>query len=926
MPSRKKKGGAAAKWVLQPNPPPDATQELPLAYTTFYVPPPINVKNQTSSYLKSEGQTWLARAAAAPSKRRKLDPSAGDAAAAVPGSAKGKAPIRADAELDVEDEELETEEDLAAQHANTIIIHPGSQYLRIGRATDLFPVSVPNVIARKERPTPYELQRRAQQGRGPSANGGGGTAFPSPSQNGNAIAGPSGSSVIAAAAADAMQVDGEGQAEYGDGEEGSDRAAGQNGNGKKKDPLTEKIDVLRGDLRSIMRTNKLRPVTNGRGLTAQYNEGVKPERIPDHNDVYRSDWTDGDSPPEKSFYIGEAALQLPDFSVPAAQEAAHQASLAATWSEPHWRLFRPFKRGLLNHDAYAQVYGPETGLQPLLTDVEKIWTHALTAAPEDPTKPNESGTVDYGLGIPRSQWRNCNAILIVPDLYSRTDIRLLIDLILGPMGFAAVSVQSEGVAATFGAGVSSACIVDIGLERIGIACIEEGLVLPETRITLDYGGADLTTFFEVLLHRSNMPYRELNGAKRITDNILAESLKERLCTLNPADLGLNICDFLLSLPKQPTLKFMLRTYDEVILCPMALFNPRVVDFDAKSGWRSVEASGGKAGGEDAEDFSVVLGVPELRDHDPVVTLAMQHCCRHLLAPPAPVPIATPAGGDAASATGPLGGSGAPSLSVDTAGLSAIPSPNTAFGTVPGTAAASRSGTPGIPASSPAVERSFMLGGSAGADGGLGASISTQASGGPTASASATPAPPPPPPAGPVLDIPREASKMPLDIAVWASIVASGSSTGGQLTNVGINTVGGLAGEDRIKKMSSNVIVTGGTAQIPGLGIALELRINQHFSDWLAGITAAAQAAAQAHFQATGQHALPITSGTGSATATLPNNLQARTTVVPPQRDIDPRLLPWKGMSVFARLECASDLWLRAEDWTMLGWRAAKDKV
>jgi len=197
------------------------------------------------------------------------------------------------------------------------------------------------------------------------------------------------------------------------------------------------------------------------------------------------------------------------------------------------------------------------------------------------------------------------------------------------------------------------------------------------------------------------------------------------------------------------------------------------------------------------------------------------------------------------------------------------------------------------------------------------------------SQSATPAPGPAAPvtpAGPMLDIPREASKMPLDIAVWASIVASGSSAGGQLTNVGINTVGGAAGEDRIKKMSANVIVTGGTAQIPGLGVALEVRINQHFADWLGQVSAAAQAAAQAHFQLTGQHLVPTTSGTGAATATIPTNLQPRTTVVPPQRDIDPRVLPWKGMSVFARLECASDLWLRAEDWSMLGWRAAKDKI
>ncbi|CAD6970439.1 unnamed protein product [Tilletia controversa] len=922
MPSRKKSN--TAKWVLQPNPPPDPTQELPLAYTTFCVPPPINVKNQSSSYLKSEGQTWLARAASAPAKRRKLDLSGSGSASAsasvLSSPDKGKAPVRG-SEVNGLHDNLDGEEVTAReQQAKTIIIHPGSQYLRIGRATDLFPISIPNVIARKERPTPYQLHRRAQQvSRGANGQTNGAKVVAETKTNGHAHA----QVAVASAGVHAMLVEGEEQDGYEDGP-GGDASLARNGNGNKKDPLTEKIEVLRTDLRGILRTNKFRPVTNGRGLTASYNESVKAERIPEHNDVYKSDWTDGESPPEKSVHIGEAALQLPDFSVPAANEAEVEARLAASWSEPHWRLFRPFKRALLNHDAYAEVYGPETGLQALLTDIELIWTHALTAAPEDPNQPSAYGTVDYGLGIPRSEWSDCNVILIVPDLYSRGDVRALIELCLGPMGFAAVCVQSEGVATTFGAGVSSACVVDIGLERIGISCVEEGLVLPETRIALDYGGSDLTAFFEILLHRSNMPYRDLNGSKRITDNILAESLKERLCTLNPFDLGLNISDFLLSLPRQPTLKYMLRTYDEIILGPMALFTPRVVDFDAKTGWRSVEASGGRAGVEDSEEFSVVLGgEAEARDVEPVVTLAMQHCCRHLLAPPtAPAP--TTSLGENAGSMATAGGGGVLVPGLDANGIqSALPSPGpgTGFGaglsTAPATAAASRSGTPGMGVSSPAVERMFTLGSGpnagTGVDG-LGGAASSVTPAGPTTAGARSLA---------SLDLSREASRMPLDIAVWASIVASGSSTGGQLTNVGINLVGGAAGEDRIKKMSSNVIVTGGTAQIPGLGIALEVRVNQHFSDWLGQLEAAAQAAAQAHFQATGQHGMALGPGTGSST---PSNLQARTTVIPPQRDIDPRVLPWKGMSVFARLECANDLWLRAEDWEALGWRAAKDKI
>jgi hypothetical protein len=39
--------------------------------------------------------------------------------------------------------------------SNVIVVHPGSRYLRIGRASDVNPVCVPNVIARKhEGPVP----------------------------------------------------------------------------------------------------------------------------------------------------------------------------------------------------------------------------------------------------------------------------------------------------------------------------------------------------------------------------------------------------------------------------------------------------------------------------------------------------------------------------------------------------------------------------------------------------------------------------------------------------------------------------------------------------------------------------------------------------------------------------------------------------
>lgn len=49
--------------------------------------------------------------------------------------------------------------------SRTIVLHPGSQYLRIGRATDLYPQSVPNVLARRKKLNAVE------QGSANGANG-----------------------------------------------------------------------------------------------------------------------------------------------------------------------------------------------------------------------------------------------------------------------------------------------------------------------------------------------------------------------------------------------------------------------------------------------------------------------------------------------------------------------------------------------------------------------------------------------------------------------------------------------------------------------------------------------------------------------------------------------------------------------------------
>ena len=47
-------------------------------------------------------------------------------------------------------------------------------------------------------------------------------------------------------------------------------------------------------------------------------------------------------------------------------------------------------------------------------------------------------------------------------------------------------LKQESLAATYGAGISNACVVDIGATTTSIACVDEGLVLPDTRYLCSY--------------------------------------------------------------------------------------------------------------------------------------------------------------------------------------------------------------------------------------------------------------------------------------------------------------------------------------------------------------------------------------------------------------------------------------------------------
>ena len=111
--------------------------------TSWPIVNPINQKNYYTEYLKRDDQI-LAFRLQQEEARNRMTKQAKDRDRAL---AQGK-PVGPDGDVEM-DEDQEEAEDEAHTGSKTIVIHIGSQNMRIGLASDALPKTVPMVIAKK---------------------------------------------------------------------------------------------------------------------------------------------------------------------------------------------------------------------------------------------------------------------------------------------------------------------------------------------------------------------------------------------------------------------------------------------------------------------------------------------------------------------------------------------------------------------------------------------------------------------------------------------------------------------------------------------------------------------------------------------------------------------------------------------------------
>ncbi|WVR05120.1 hypothetical protein IAU60_002132 [Kwoniella sp. DSM 27419] len=503
-----------------------------MAYTSAFVPGMYNIKIPAGDFLTKERNLDVARQMS---------------------QAKAKQ-SRVDEEEDKQGPEADTRE-IAEQHPlhHTLVIHPGSRNLRIGRASDFYPKEVPNCIAR------------------PASAANRGSDPPVPGSRAKRLA---------------ARAEEEREAKKRRGNNGDVEMNSHNHGDVSEDeedwvdPVETNIGHLREYLRNRLVQERLATDWKEGTRVKASNAKVKPENIPEHNDPYRIDWTESDRRP---FYIGTEALRLPE--------------------KAGYKVRYPLLRRSLNRRDWVSS-------QLLLDDIATIIQESLRTE----------------LGIKPREYSEYSVVFIIPDHGDRVYIQEMTNLLLTTMGFKEIAVHQEAYCAIFSAGMSSACVVDVGAQVTSITCVDEGLVVGDTRMRLDYGGDDITSALVTILQRSNFPYRELDLA-RSQDWIMMDNLKNKICTLEEHLVANTPWDFHVLRTEGLTQKYVFRTYDENILAPLIFFDTRLIDFKEKKGSGSFRFWG--TSDEKTSD--------EITSWYEEPTAAMRACTTHLL-PPAPAPI------------------------------------------------------------------------------------------------------------------------------------------------------------------------------------------------------------------------------------------------------------------------------------------------
>ncbi|XP_068645784.1 actin-related protein 9 isoform X2 [Aristolochia californica] len=188
-----------------------------------------------------------------------------------------------------------------------------------------------------------------------------------------------------------------------------------------------------------------------------------------------------------------------------------EEALRISPSEPYY-LRHPIRRGHFNISQHYTMH-------QVLEDLSAIWDWIL--------KEN--------LHIPCEDRIMFSVVLVVPETFDN-QIKEMLSIVLKDLRFGSAVVHQESLAAAFGNGLSTACVVNLGAQVTSIMCIEDGVTLPMTGMTLPYGGEDISRcLLWVQQHHQTWPTGCTDPLVKPIDMLVINNIKESYCQIREGE-------------------------------------------------------------------------------------------------------------------------------------------------------------------------------------------------------------------------------------------------------------------------------------------------------------------------------------------------------------------------------------------------------
>lgn len=172
----------------------------------------------------------------------------------------------------------------------------------------------------------------------------------------------------------------------------------------------------------------------------------------------------------------------------------------------------------------TSVYGPK---EPFCRGVWRITPTSSLRSCADEIEDIIRHACETHLNLKSTHQLNGRAVsAVIPEPWHQREITEFIEILLGRIGFRELFLVKESVASTFGAGLSTACVVDIGASKTTVACIEDGLLVPSSLFILNWGSRDIEDAIKLSI--TDKTFWQLND-KRLVESESLSPYHENMC-------------------------------------------------------------------------------------------------------------------------------------------------------------------------------------------------------------------------------------------------------------------------------------------------------------------------------------------------------------------------------------------------------------